>query len=57
MTSGECLVDTFRCPGRRLAPEVNRVQVLVSDDGDTRLGAATATTEHRRAQQPPAASA
>ena len=37
---GERLVDALLAwltPARRLGPEVNRFQVLVSDDGDTRL--------------------
>ena len=37
---GERLVDVllaWLAPDRRLGPEVNRFQVLVSDDGDTRL--------------------
>ena len=37
---GERLVDVLLAwltPARRLGPEVNRFQVLVSDDGDTRL--------------------
>ena len=33
---GERLV-AWLTPARRLGPEVNRFQVLVSDDGDTRL--------------------
>ena len=47
---GERLVDALLAwltPARRLGPEVNRFQVLVSDDGDTRGSSATAATEAR----------
>lgn len=40
MSRGERLVDALLAwltPDQRLEPEVNRFQVLVSDDGDTRL--------------------
>ena len=56
---GERLVDALLAwltPARRLGPEVNRFQVLVSDDGDTRLERYDGDLKRGRVRSPPAGS-
>ena len=56
---GERLVDALLAwltPARRLGPEVNRFQVLVSDDGDIQARALRRRLKRGRVRSPPAGS-